>query len=175
MSVGHLAEPVTQEPRSLHEALGFHDPRLARVLGSFGFDAASADLITWLPAVELAWINGLSPTERRRLLENIQARHPSLSARGHALLAEWLRRQPSQALCRTARRVLRAQLAALPPDERPAVRARVIGPCVDLAEASGGLLGISAVSRTEQTWLEALAHSLRGPDDASRAANGGTS
>ena len=55
---------------------------------------------------------------------------------------------------------MHAQLAALPPAERPALIARVVGPCADLAEVSGGLLGFAAVSADERDWLLTLAGEL---------------
>ena len=56
--------------------------------------------------------------------------------------------------------MLHAQLAALPPVERPALIARVVGPCADLADVSGGLLGFAAVSTDERDWLLTLAGEL---------------
>lgn len=166
MSATQVVESHTEERRqTLEEAIGVRDPGLVRVLDAFGLDATCSFLVAWLPAIELAWMSGLSHTERTRLLDGVRARHGALSARGEELLADWLRRQPSAALFRTARRALRAQLAALPPDERPGVRARIIGPCVSIAEASGGLLGFGTISPGELTWLETLARALRAPDE----------
>ena len=83
-----------------------------------------------------------------------------LDAVAERLLDDWLARRPNNALFRVGRRVLHAQLAALPPAERPALIARVVGPCADLAEVSGGLLGFAAVSADERDWLLTLAGEL---------------
>lgn len=162
----HSAEPNAQQrPLSLEDSLGVRDSRFVPVLESFGLDATCAYLVTWLPAIELAWIGGLSAAERRHLIDDIQARHASLSARGHDLVTAWLRRRPAQPLFRAARHVVRAQLAALPAHDRPVLRARIIGRCMDVAEAPSGLLCRRAVTKEEQEWLEALADALRLPDD----------
>ncbi len=70
----------------------------------------------------------------------------------------WLCTRPGRSV--VGRRVLHAQLAALPPAERPALIARVVGPCTDLADVSGGLRGFAAVSAAERDWLLTLAGEL---------------
>lgn len=173
MSVTQLIEFNTEERRrTLGESLGLDDPCVVRVLDAFGLDATCGFLVAWLPAIELAWRGGLSHTERKRLADDIHARHGTLSVRGDELVEDWLRRPPSAALFRTARRALRAQLAALPPDERAGMRARIMGPCVNIAEASGGVLGFGTISPTELTWLDTLARALRAPDEPSAATDG---
>jgi len=144
----------------LVHALGITNRATARALASFGVEPVSALLVTWIPAVELAWIGGLTQAERRRLIGLVHGRHANLPGRAERLLDDWLARRPNDALFRVGRRVLHAQLAALPPAERPALIARVVGPCADLAEVSGGLLGFAAVSADERDWLLTLAGEL---------------
>lgn len=160
---------------ALAQALGITDRGLARVLTAFGFDQTCAPLVAWIPAIELAWIGGLTAPERHRLLGLVHGRHGVLDPRAEVLLRRCLARRPAHALFRAARRVLRAQLEALPPDERPALRARVIGPCTELAQVSGGLLGLAAVSEDEQDWLLALADDLRLPEEQRHTESGGVS
>lgn len=149
----------------LGRELGIQDARLLRVLYAFGLDDTCGPLVSWIPAVELAWVGGLTARERKRLLQLVRARHAAIGASGERLLADWLRRRPPDALFRTAKRALRAQLTGVPPIERPALRARVIGPCVELAHASGGVLGCAAMSADERTWLETFTAELQLPDD----------
>lgn len=137
------------------------NPNFTRALESFGVDDSSMVLVPWIPAIELAWVGGLDESERARLLHLIRERHTQLSPRSEALVRDWLRRPPAKALFRTARRVLRKQLHALAPAERPALRARIIGPCVDIADASGGPFGLRTLSREEQAWLDTLVTSLQ--------------
>ena len=144
----------------LAHALGITNRATARALASFGVEPVSALLVTWIPAVELAWSGGLTHAERRRLIGLVHRRHANLPDRAERLLDDWLARRPNNALFLVGRRVLHAQLAALPPAERPALIARVVGPCTDLADVSGGLLGFAAVSADERDWLLTLAGEL---------------
>lgn len=150
---------------TLSRALGIRDRALVRVLSSFGLDATCAPLVTWIPAIELGWHRGLTDRERQRVLRLVYERHGILGSRAEVLLHEWLSRRPSDALFCTARRVLRAQLATLPADERPARCARVIAPCLELAESSRGLLGFAPVSDDQQHWLRTLAEDLLFPNE----------
>lgn len=145
--------------------LGVHDTWLLHTLRTYGVDQKSARLVPWLPAIELAWIDGLTSAERRRLLQLVHLRHPALADEAIALLTSWLSKRPAEGLFRTARRTLRSQLNALPPVERPALRARVVGPCVDIADVSGGVLGFGARSRAEDAWLQRLSIALRTSDE----------
>ena len=134
------------------------------MLGSCGFDATCAPLVPWIPAIELVWGLDLTDRERQWVQRLVYERHGVLGARAEVLLHEWLTNRPPGIVFRTARRVLHAQLATLPPDERPALRARVIGPCAALALVSGRPL-----TRTEPSdayvWLLTLADTLLLPDD----------
>ena len=162
MLVSEIAVSVDRrDHHPLGSALHVNDPQLIRLLESFGFDHTCADLVAWLPAIELAWLDGMTRAEHDRLCQLIHARHPVLSQRAAELLKDWLRRRPSNALFRTARRVLRAQIRELPSDERPALRARILGPCVDVGEVSGGIWRFRTLSEREREWLEQFAHSLQ--------------
>lgn len=150
--------------------LGVTDWWLVHELRAFGLGRRSACLVPWLPAIELAWVDGLAAAERRHLLGLLNARYPALDRQASQLLAGWLAKRPADRLFRIARRTLRAQLMALPVNERAALRARVMGPCVAIAHVSGGLLGFGVRSRSEQAWLQRLVIALRVPDE--RAAEG---
>lgn len=140
-------------------ALGVADPSLAAVLRDHGFDDSCLCLIEWLPAIQLAWVGGLTRSEHRRVLALVSQRHPLLTSRASALLTSWLTQPPSAGVVRLARRVLRARLAALPPGEQKALRVRIMGACLDVAFAAGpGRPG--GVSGEEQAWLVRFTHWL---------------
>mgnify|MGYP000036760159 CR=1 FL=1 len=154
------AQSPEVEVDRLRQSLGLVDPWLARQLHTLGFDASSTCLVPFVPAIELAWIDGLSKREHQRILALVGQRHPDLSPTARRLLSTWLVQPPSKAVVRVVRWILRDQLSGLPPIERPALRARVVGPCVDLAYTSGGLLGQGDISAAETAWLRRLAGAL---------------
>ena len=152
---------------TLGRALGLRNRALVRVVSGFGLDATCAPLMPWIPAIELVWMLDRTDRERQWVLRLVSERHGSLGARAEVLLHEWLANRPSDVVFRTARRVLCAQLANLPPEERPALRARVIGPCAALAVVSGRLLARTSEPVDAYLWLLALADNLLLPDDRS--------
>lgn len=154
-------------------ALGVRNRALVRVVSGFGFDATCAPLVPWIPAIELVWIRGLTDRKRQWVLRLVYERYGILGARTEVLLHEWLANRTSDVFFRIARRVLRAQLANLPPEERPALRARAIGPCAALTVVSGRLLARRAEPVDAYLWLLALADNLLLPDDQSLIPDGG--
>ncbi|MBM4195243.1 MAG: hypothetical protein FJ202_12840 [Gemmatimonadetes bacterium] len=160
---------------ALARALGVRNRGLIQVVGSFGFDATCAPLVPWIPAIELVWMLGLTAREREWVLRLVYERHGVLGPRAEVLLHEWVARRPSNVLMATGRRVLRAQLATLPPEERPALRARIIGPCVALIVVSGRLPGHRTDPVGAYAWLLALADNLLLPRDRSLMPEGALS
>ncbi|HWI17449.1 MAG TPA: hypothetical protein VNT81_06870 [Vicinamibacterales bacterium] len=144
----------------LQKALGLPDPWLAGVLHHWGFDDTCADLLPWIPAISVAWIEGLTLAEHQRLVALIEQRHRSLSPRAKVLLTAWLSDPPPAYLVRVARRTLCEQLAGLHGAERDALHARVLGPCEDIARVSGGRFGFGAISAAEGVMLRELSRRL---------------
>ena len=144
----------------LQTALGLPDPWLARILHHWGFDETCADLVPWVPAIAIAWIDGLTLAEHQRLVDLIESRHQTLSPRATSLLTAWLCEPPPPYLVRVARRTLCEQMASLPIREREALRARVLGPCAEIARTSGGRFGFGAVSVPEAATLQQLSTRL---------------
>ncbi len=74
---------ITHTPEAeidrLRQSLGLDDPWLARQLHALGFDASCACLVPFVPAIDLAWIDGLTKREHQRILALIGQRHPDLS------------------------------------------------------------------------------------------------
>jgi len=155
------------QAHALGRALGVRNRALVQAVGSFGFDATCAPLVPWIPAIELVWMLDLTAREREWVLRLVYERHGVLGPRAEVLLHEWVARRPSEVLFATARRVLCAQLATLSPAERPALRARIIGPCAALTVVSGRLPGRRTDPVDAYAWLLALADNLLLPDDRS--------
>lgn len=144
----------------LQQELGLSDPWLPGVLHRFGLDESCAALVSWLPAIELAWLGGLTWREHQRLLTLITQRHATLPPRAARLLIAWLTHPPPVNLCRVARRTLRAQIDTVSAAERDALRARVIGPAVAVASVSGGAFGFGAISAAESAAIRQLSDYL---------------
>lgn len=143
------------EKRALADALGVPDDRLVGTLHEAGFRAGNAELLDWLPAIDVAWVDSLDVRERHELRSHISA-DPRAEAPAVTLMTEFLFIQPSPELMDAARTVLRRQLAAKEPAARHARLDTIIERCESVAEASGGVSIVGAVSAEEHRRIAAV-------------------
>ncbi len=151
------------EARALADALGARDDRLVGALHAAGFRAGNAALLDWLPAIDVAWVDSVDVRERHELRTHIAA-DPRADAASIALMTEFLFIQPSPELMDAAREVLRHQLAALEPAARHARLDTILERCESVAEASGGVWIVGAVSGAEHRRIAAVRAGLADPD-----------
>lgn len=148
--------------QQLAAALGIDDEAVVTALIAFGVDAATAPLVELVPAVQVAWSDGgLSAAERAEIERLMSQRQlQSSGVAGSRLMAGWLAEQPSGDLYRAATTALRLRLAGLGVDERRHLATQIVGDCTAVAKASGGLLGMGALSRAESDSIRDLAAAL---------------
>ena len=136
------------EARALADALGVHDDHLVGTLHEAGFRARNTALLDWLPVIDVAWAGDVDVRERHELRLLIGA-DPRAEKGGVTVITDLLFIQPSPALMEAAREVLRRQHAAMDPTERRTRIDAIIERCESVAEASGGVWIIGAVSAEE--------------------------
>lgn len=156
------AHQVRADREALAAALGAHDDEAVARLYTWGMRAASASLLEWLPAIEVAWLDGADDGERQLLRQRFGA-SPSWSAEAGRLLDEWLERRPSHGLFAAARRALRARLHGQPPDLRQAAIDRIVSTCIEAGQAAGGFFGFGALSGDERRHIEFIRQDLARP------------
>lgn len=151
------------ETRALADALGVHDDRLIGALHADGFRAGNSALLDWLPAIDVAWVGNVDVRELHELRTHIAA-DPRADAASVAVMTEFLFIQPSPALMDAAREVLRRQLAAMEPAARQERLDTILERCESVAEASGGVWIVGAVSAAEHRRIAALRAGLADRD-----------
>jgi len=147
------------ELRILGDALGVHERDLIVPLHAAGLRAASAVLIEWLPAIEVAWIDDVDLAEREELRRQFAA-DPQSSGPALALLTEWLFVRPPLEAMVAARRVMRRRLDASDADNRRVMLGRIVSRCEAVGCASGGFFGLGAMSWDEQARIDVIRESL---------------
>lgn len=153
-------EAATERRRQLAAALGIDDDAIvAKLAANLGFDAGTAPLLDIVPAIQVAWSDGSLPARERAEIERILARPEMKEAArlGSRMVAEWLSRQPSADLYRSATEALRLRLARLDADTRKRLVSSIIEDCNTVAAASGGVFGLGAHSSAESEIIRALA------------------
>ena len=136
----HRQQPGTRCPhQALARLLGV-DTSLGATLHFFGVTPATATLVAWLPALELAWAMGCDAEAAARIRGTVAA-YQRLTDAERRLLEDWLAERPAEALFRAGRVVLVQRTVRLPGSERDAVlRAVLAASAVSaMALATGGL------------------------------------
>jgi hypothetical protein len=136
---------------------GVVDAALIERMAVLGISSETLDALTLISLVEVAWSDGdLDDYERAAVLRGAEAAGVPAGSPSHDLLRTWLDEPPGEALHDTARDYIRALSAGLSVETRIRLRERLVGYARGVAEASGGFLGIRAVSREEEAVLEQL-------------------
>lgn len=155
------AEAEVEARQALASALGVTSDDLIRRLQALGITPELTVLLPWLPAIQVAWLRNLTAAERDWLVEHIKTvQTPPLDAAANALLQEWLAASPGDQLYAIALETLALQLATLGPDAAATLRDKVLNAARGVSAASGGVLGIGAVSSDEKAALDAIAQQL---------------
>ena len=137
-------------------------PLLARMV-ALGVRADTLAAFAVVPLLHVAWGDDLLDTAEREAIER-EALGSGISRESGAftLLSAWLTREPNRELF-DAWKQFHADLAPLlTGEEREALAADLLGRCERVARASGGILGIGAVSASERAALAELRSILTG-------------
>ncbi len=151
------------EAVSAKEALakisGIDDDEILKKLAELGIQADAWAAVSLVPLVEVAWADGkVDDSERQAVLSaaeahGIDADHPS-----HALLENWLDQHQDSRLLEVWEAFIVGLCTALRPAEREVLKSQVMDRARDVAEATGGFLGLgNKTSATEQAVLTRLA------------------
>jgi hypothetical protein len=154
------------------------DAEILQDLLGLGYTPETVMLLHLVPLVQTAWAEGgVSDRERALIVEAARARGVEPGSPADQKLAEWLTSRPSERFFERTLRAIRAFLEARPAEEREASRRELLSYSTAIASASGGVLGIGAVSAEERAVLARISSELErahGPANLEEeAADGG--
>jgi hypothetical protein len=119
--------------------------------------------LSLVPLVEVAWADGSVSKEEEaavlRAAESIGVKKGNID---HPLLKEWLMVKPPSTLLEAWDHYIAGLCEKLSTSEIAALKADILGHARSVAEASGGLLGIGAVSKEEKEVLKKMEASFKG-------------
>jgi hypothetical protein len=153
---------TTRERAELAKALATPDLTVAESLYAHGLRASTAALVEWLPAVEVAWLDGADEAERHALRVHVTV-DGRASTEGIALLDSWLTQRPPETLFAAGRVALRARLHALDAVDREALMARILALCEATGRAAGGYFGLGSLSSDERSHIAGIQEDLARP------------
>ena len=156
------AAAAEQTRKDLQAKTGLQDPELLRDLEELGFTPDTIALLPLVPVLQVAWAEGgVSPAERKLIVELARSRGIEAGSTADRQLTDWMDRRPTASVFDRATRLIRAML------DRPGAAAAdlsaegVIKYAESIASASGGMFGIGRISSEERAILENIASKLK--------------
>jgi hypothetical protein len=160
----HLIERLraNEGRKALKEALAqtgsrFDDSIVDRLV-ELGVTAETVASVLLAPLVVVAWADGhLDKKERQAVLQGAESRGLQQGTPAHALLEEWLKEKPGAKLLHAWEDYVRTLAGAVSQEERDRLKTRILGYARDVAQASGGFLGMGPkISAVENEVLQRL-------------------
>ena len=133
------------------------DARLRDELKGLGVDKYSYRALPLLPLIEVAWADGEVQPAERELILKLAVEKYDLQEEGRRLLTNWLQFRPSSDYLRRGRMALIGMVGA---SSKMGSLDDVLGFCMDVAKAAGGVFGIGAVDSDEKAAIGEIASVL---------------
>lgn len=150
-----------RDRQTLKERLGAVDDAVLADLQAAGFSPDTLAVLHLMPLVDVAWADGgVSDRERRLILALAAGRGVEPDTPAHARLTAALDTRPTADELEPVYRVIRSTFELEPPEQRAAAARELTSWAVDVAKATGGVLGLVPISHEERECLRRLAERL---------------
>jgi len=149
---------MKETKEALSQASGITDDAILQKLVELNIHAEVVSAMTVVPLVMVAWADGkLDDKEKRAILHGAHESGLNEASPSYAILQQWLTHHPGADLLDAWVGFTRAICEALGESERGALKTDLLQRAHNVAEASGGFLGLtSAVSDSETKVLTKL-------------------
>lgn len=137
-----------EAPGLLAEVTGLPTP-LASVLSDRGLGPAAGLVLVLWPQVEVAWVDGVTASERRAVLDAL-GRALFFPTVCQDVVEAWLERSPSPDFAPAWDAAMTELAASLAPDQRRTLAAALLGPARKVAS------GVFGPSRAEEALLQRI-------------------
>ncbi len=144
---------------ALAKISGIESDEVLGKLCALGIEADTWAAVSIAPMVEVAWADGkIDDAERRAVLSAAEGNGIASDNPVFALLENWLKQRPDGRLIEVWEAFIVDLCVELSPTERDALKDQVISRARDVAEATGGFLGLgNKTSAVEEAVLVRLA------------------
>lgn len=153
------AEKQTAQNRSqLREVTGISNDEVLDRLLALKLTSETLSALTLFPLIEVAWADGsVDAKETAAVLDAAHASGILKGSSSHTLIEGWLKQKPPAALHTAWLQYVQALVASMKSDEKVLLKTELLGKARQVAEASGGILGMgNHVSKAEADMLRTL-------------------
>ena len=156
------ASEGAQARKALEDETGIHDPAMLEELQQLGFTPETIALLPLIPLLQVAWAEGgVSSAERTAICNLARTRGIAAGTAADQQLTLWLDMRPSADTFRKATRLIAAMVEHPSEGHADITADDLIKYCQQIANASGGLFGMGAVSDQEQAAIQQIARQLK--------------
>ena len=163
-AIEHLREMQqrTTTREALVKAIGIRNREIIDRLVALGIRPEIVTALAIVPLVEVAWADGsLDEKERQAVLDRAEKSGIAPGTADHDLLRSWLDKKPEPRLLTAWTEMVRGLSEHMSPQEFASLKAGLIERAKAVARASGGFLGMGAVSSAEQKAIDRLESAFR--------------
>ena len=152
----------TTSRESLAKAVGITNEKIIDRLIELGIRPEIVSALAIVPLVEVAWADGsLDAKERQAVLERAEKSGIASGTADHDLLRSWLEKKPEPRLLAAWTEMVRGLSEGMSSQELAGLKAGLTERAKGVARASGGFLGVGAVSPAEQDAIDRLEAAFR--------------
>ena len=139
------------------------DQKVLDALLALDIDASAFAALSYVPVAAVAWADGkLDANERAAILKAAEQHGVHAGRPGYQVLEQWLQQAPPAAVETTWRNYVAAVKKEADPASFASLRNEVMGLAENVANASGGILGMATMSAAEKAKLTELAQAFDG-------------
>jgi hypothetical protein len=152
-----IMKKMQETKKTLSEISGIKNETILAKLVELEMRPETLACLALVPLVEVAWADGkISPEEEAAVLKAAEINKIKKDSIGYDLLKEWLRIKPKASMLNAWTHYIEGLCEVLTKKEIAALKDDFLGNAKEVAEASGGILGIGSISKEEKEMLKKL-------------------
>ena len=145
------------DAEALGELTGIDNPDDTGKLCDLGIGGETLAALGLAPLVEVAWADGrMEPNEKDAIVVAAHASGIKPGSASYDLLQQWLESKPGPELREGWKEYIACLASTMDVDTMMAIETSVLGRAETVAKSAGGVLGIQAISTSEQAVLTDL-------------------
>jgi hypothetical protein len=152
-------EELEQTSESIMKVTGITDKAVAAKMAGLKIAPDTLSAFCMVPLVAVAWASDDVDADEKYVIDQA-AKSAGLNENCLKMLAGCLATRPSSELLDTWCAYTKALVATLNEGERISLRDHIVGQATAVAKASGGVLGIGAISSSERATIEKIKAAL---------------
>ncbi len=153
----HKMQKMKENMTSLEMVSGIKNEAILKKLVELDIRPEMVAAITLVPIIEVAWADGKLDEKEKKAILKISAEHFGADHKiPEVLITEWLVQKPSAQMLDAWVHCLQGLVERMTPEETATLKKTLLSQAREVAEASGGFLGMNKISAEEEKMLKGL-------------------